>query len=62
MKGQGGDRTTDSPQALLGQAGLVVDGIVGIGGRGGLRPPAAELADRSQDLGVPVVAATYQAE
>lgn len=57
MKGQSRDPTTDRWEALLRQAGLVVDGIVGIGGRGGLRPPAAELADRIQDLGLPVVAA-----
>ncbi|WP_436773296.1 NAD(P)H-hydrate dehydratase [Yinghuangia sp. YIM S09857] len=31
-------------ERLVAAADLVMDGIVGIGGRGGLRPPAAELA------------------
>lgn len=35
-------------------ADLVVDGLVGIGGRGALRPPAAALAERVR--GLPVVA------
>ncbi|UED84598.1 NAD(P)H-hydrate dehydratase [Streptomyces profundus] len=42
--------------ALLGRASLVVDGIVGIGGRGGLRPAAAELARLVAGSGAPVVA------
>jgi hydroxyethylthiazole kinase-like uncharacterized protein yjeF len=33
-----------TPDAGLDRADLVLDGIVGIGGRGGLRPPAARLA------------------
>ncbi|BBC35952.1 Bifunctional NAD(P)H-hydrate repair enzyme [Streptomyces graminofaciens] len=40
--------TTASPQAapaLIPRADLVLDGIVGIGGRGGLRPEAAPLAE-----------------
>jgi ADP-dependent NAD(P)H-hydrate dehydratase / NAD(P)H-hydrate epimerase len=32
----------------LAGADLVVDGLVGIGGRGALRPPAAELAERAR--------------
>jgi len=42
--------------ALLRRADLVVDGIVGIGGRGGLRPDAVEVLGLVQDAGVPVVA------
>jgi len=57
MNAPGGDRTTDRSEVLLREADLVVDGIVGIGGRGGLRPPAAELADLIENLGTPVVAA-----
>ncbi|UNZ17756.1 NAD(P)H-hydrate dehydratase [Streptomyces sp. 891-h] len=41
---------------LIARADLVVDGIVGIGGKGGLRPAAVELADLVRDAGVPVVA------
>ena len=37
--------TTTQGDDLVASADLVVDGIVGIGGRGGLRPRAAELAD-----------------
>lgn len=42
--------------ALLARAPLALDGITGIGGRGGLRPAAAELAERVRAAGVPVVA------
>ncbi|WP_346620110.1 NAD(P)H-hydrate dehydratase [Blastococcus montanus] len=48
FRGAGG--RTVSPGAggpLLDRAHLVLDGIVGIGGSGGLRPPAAELAGRA---------------
>ncbi|MBA0054127.1 NAD(P)H-hydrate epimerase [Streptomyces sp. AJS327] len=41
---------------LLERADLVVDGIVGIGARGGLRPVAVELADAVRAVGAPVVA------
>lgn len=41
---------------LFARADLVVDGIVGIGGKGGLRPVAVELADLVREAGVPVVA------
>lgn len=37
-------------------ADLVVDGLLGIGGSGGLRPPAAALAARAAGLGAPVLA------
>lgn len=40
----------------LDRADLVLDGIVGIGGKGGLRPAAADLARRVADRGTPVVA------
>ncbi|MBO4252985.1 NAD(P)H-hydrate dehydratase [Streptomyces griseorubiginosus] len=42
-------------EAVL-RADLVVDGIVGIGGKGGLRPEAAQLAAIAADARVPVVA------
>ncbi|NGO69455.1 NAD(P)H-hydrate dehydratase [Streptomyces boncukensis] len=42
--------------ALVRRADLVVDGIVGIGGKGGLRPAAARLADLVRQAGTPVVA------
>lgn len=49
--------TADEEQArLLGQADIVLDGIVGIGGSGGLRPAAAHLAQAVQDSGALVVA------
>ncbi|OEV00739.1 MULTISPECIES: bifunctional ADP-dependent NAD(P)H-hydrate dehydratase/NAD(P)H-hydrate epimerase [Streptomyces] len=41
---------------VLARADLVLDGIVGIGGTGGLRPAAVELADLVREAGVPVVA------
>jgi ADP-dependent NAD(P)H-hydrate dehydratase / NAD(P)H-hydrate epimerase len=55
-----GGRAVDPAQAqagaLIARAHLVVDGITGIGGRGGLRPAAAELVARVDEHGVPVVA------
>ncbi|MFI8926517.1 NAD(P)H-hydrate dehydratase [Streptomyces sp. NPDC053474] len=42
--------------AALSGADLVVDGIVGIGGKGGLRPGAAELARAAEESGALVVA------
>ncbi|AVH57033.1 MULTISPECIES: NAD(P)H-hydrate dehydratase [Streptomyces] len=41
---------------LIGRADLVVDGIVGIGGKGGLRPDAAALAALAADSRAAVVA------
>ncbi|MHC0431662.1 NAD(P)H-hydrate dehydratase [Streptomyces sp. O3] len=41
---------------VLGRADLVVDGIVGIGGRGGLRPDAARLAALAAESRATVVA------
>ncbi|MEU3790361.1 NAD(P)H-hydrate dehydratase [Streptomyces fructofermentans] len=40
----------------IGRADLVVDGIVGIGGKGGLRPDAAALVDLVRETRAPVVA------
>lgn len=42
--------------ALLARADLVLDGIVGIGGKGGLRPEAAPLAEAARASGAVVVA------
>ncbi|MFC9314574.1 NAD(P)H-hydrate dehydratase [Streptomyces nigra] len=41
---------------LVERADLVVDGVVGIGGKGGLRPEAAALAHATERARVPVVA------
>ncbi|WP_338906908.1 NAD(P)H-hydrate dehydratase [Streptomyces nigra] len=41
---------------LVERADLVVDGVVGIGGKGGLRPEAAALAHAAERARVPVVA------
>ncbi|MGD1219777.1 NAD(P)H-hydrate dehydratase [Streptomyces krungchingensis] len=43
-------------EELIGRADLVVDGIVGIGGKGGLRPDAAPLAALLRDSRAVVVA------
>uniref|UniRef100_UPI00068A0102 NAD(P)H-hydrate dehydratase n=1 Tax=Streptomyces sp. NRRL B-1347 TaxID=1476877 RepID=UPI00068A0102 len=48
----GGDAAFDA----LSRADLVLDGIVGIGGKGGLRPGAAELARAAEESGALVVA------
>jgi hydroxyethylthiazole kinase-like uncharacterized protein yjeF len=45
----GGHAVGADPSALRG-ADLVVDGMLGIGGRGGLRAPAIELAEAAADL------------
>ncbi|NJQ03256.1 NAD(P)H-hydrate dehydratase [Streptomyces zingiberis] len=42
--------------SAVGRADLVLDGITGIGGRGGLRPAAAALAAAARDSGAVVVA------
>ncbi|MFL6072932.1 MAG: NAD(P)H-hydrate dehydratase [Mycobacteriales bacterium] len=46
----------DAAAALISAADLVVDGVVGIGGSGGLRPPAAGLAGVAAEYRVPTVA------
>ncbi|POX41857.1 bifunctional ADP-dependent NAD(P)H-hydrate dehydratase/NAD(P)H-hydrate epimerase [Streptomyces sp. Ru73] len=43
-----GGRVSSDPLADIARADLVVDGIVGIGGKGGLRPEAAELAEAAR--------------
>ncbi|HEY8454317.1 MAG TPA: NAD(P)H-hydrate dehydratase [Actinopolymorphaceae bacterium] len=42
--------------AAIARADLVMDGIVGIGGKPGLRPPAVEVMDLVEEYAVPVVA------
>lgn len=49
-------RGADAAEAPIRRADLVVDGIVGIGGKGGLRPDAAPLADLARDSRAAVVA------
>ncbi|QNP70738.1 NAD(P)H-hydrate dehydratase [Streptomyces roseirectus] len=53
-----GGRTTtpDNAQHTLKQADLLIDGVVGIGGRGGLRPPATDLIRAAEHHHVPIVA------
>jgi hydroxyethylthiazole kinase-like uncharacterized protein yjeF len=53
-----GGRTVspDAAGPAIARASLVVDGITGIGGRGGLRPNAAELLKLVEEQDVPVVA------
>ncbi|QQM42908.1 NAD(P)H-hydrate dehydratase [Streptomyces liliifuscus] len=46
----------DAAAESIRRADLVVDGIVGIGGKGGLRPDAAPLADLARDSRAAVVA------
>jgi hydroxyethylthiazole kinase-like uncharacterized protein yjeF len=41
---------------VIAQADVVIDGIVGIGGRPGLRPDAAEVVEIAERHGIPVVA------
>ncbi|MGV9640465.1 NAD(P)H-hydrate dehydratase [Streptomyces sp. NPDC003514] len=55
-KAGGRSATADAGGELIGRADLVVDGIVGIGGKGGLRPEAAALAHAAERARVPVVA------
>lgn len=46
----------ESYEAVLARADLIVDGIVGIGGKPGIRPDAAAIWDRVEAHRVPVVA------
>ncbi|MFI6877442.1 NAD(P)H-hydrate dehydratase [Streptomyces sp. NPDC050400] len=48
------DAAAEAAVETVGRADLVVDGIVGIGGKGGLRPRAAELAAAARGLVVAV--------
>ncbi|MDT0461738.1 NAD(P)H-hydrate dehydratase [Streptomyces gibsoniae] len=58
LRRAGGSVTEPSQAAeeLIRRADLVVDGIVGIGGKGGLRPDAAALATLAERSGATVVA------
>ncbi|MFJ8084894.1 NAD(P)H-hydrate dehydratase [Streptomyces sp. NPDC096205] len=49
-------RDTTDAEKWISRADLVLDGIVGIGGKGGLRPEAERLAVVCERAGVPVVA------
>ncbi len=49
-------RGTDAAEEPLRRADLVIDGIVGIGGKGGLRPDAAKLVDVLGETRAAVVA------
>ncbi|MEU6545592.1 NAD(P)H-hydrate dehydratase [Streptomyces sp. NPDC046859] len=55
-KAGGRSAVADAGRELIERADLVVDGIVGIGGKGGLRPEAAALAHAAERARVPVVA------
>ncbi|WP_049569280.1 NAD(P)H-hydrate dehydratase [Nocardiopsis sp. SBT366] len=54
--GDGGPQITVEAESALLEADLVVDGLVGIGGRGGLREPYAALAALASDSRAVVVA------
>ncbi|SDK73494.1 NAD(P)H-hydrate dehydratase [Streptomyces indicus] len=57
LRGAGGQVTTPADAGpALARADLVLDGIVGIGGKGGLRPEAAELAAAVRESDAVVVA------
>jgi hydroxyethylthiazole kinase-like uncharacterized protein yjeF len=56
LRAAGGRVVEDDATALATDPDLAVDGIVGIGGRGGLRPEAAALVAALSDAGVPLVA------
>jgi ADP-dependent NAD(P)H-hydrate dehydratase / NAD(P)H-hydrate epimerase len=43
-------------EGSLPTADLIIDGLLGIGGRGGLRPDAAALADAARRSGAPILA------
>ncbi|MCK7626322.1 NAD(P)H-hydrate dehydratase [Streptomyces sp. RS10V-4] len=55
LRAAGGRVSSDAP-GDIGRADLVLDGIVGIGGRGGLRPEAARLARAARAAAGAVVA------
>jgi hydroxyethylthiazole kinase-like uncharacterized protein yjeF len=57
--GRVSDDTGDAAAAMIGAADLIVDGLLGIGGHGGLREPFAGLAagsERARQAGATVVA------
>lgn len=51
-----GGRIADDPFAVLATADLVLDGIIGIGGRGGLRPDAIPIARAARGSNAVIVA------
>ncbi|HSI92249.1 MAG TPA: NAD(P)H-hydrate dehydratase [Jiangellaceae bacterium] len=53
---EAGGRVSDRPVRSIARADLVLDGMLGIGGRGGLRDDAARLAEIAEDRGGLVVA------
>lgn len=55
LTGAGG-RIADDPFAVLATADLVLDGIIGIGGRGGLRPDAIPIARAARGSNAVIVA------
>lgn len=54
--GDAGGRLSDNPVRAIAGADLVVDGLLGIGGSGGLREDAATLAELARERGGLVVA------
>jgi NAD(P)H-hydrate repair Nnr-like enzyme with NAD(P)H-hydrate dehydratase domain len=54
LRDAGGRVASDT--SVLSRADLVIDGLLGIGGRGGLRGTYAELASAAQDSGAPILA------
>ncbi len=58
LRRAGGRVVTDGPDgaAAIARADLVLDGIVGLSGRGPLRPAAAELVGVAERLSTPVLA------
>ncbi|MEU6239603.1 NAD(P)H-hydrate dehydratase [Streptomyces sp. NPDC047024] len=58
LRGAGGRVVTDPGDAVraVERAGLVLDGIVGIGGKGGLRPDAQRLAEAAERSHAGIVA------
>ncbi|MFI2202428.1 NAD(P)H-hydrate dehydratase [Streptomyces sp. NPDC020192] len=56
LRRAGGVVASDAVEGLVERADLVVDGIVGIGGKGGLRPEAAALAEVAERSRAAVVA------
>ncbi|MET8035594.1 NAD(P)H-hydrate dehydratase [Streptomyces sp. NPDC005345] len=56
LRAGGTTATPDTAEPLLRRADLIVDGIVGIGGKGGLRPHAARLAELADASRAAVVA------
>ncbi|MFG2440149.1 NAD(P)H-hydrate dehydratase [Streptomyces sp. NPDC048508] len=56
LRAGGTTAAPDTAEPLLRRADLVVDGIVGIGGKGGLRPDAARLAELADASRAGVVA------